>query len=256
MKTKFINQPVVTMMTLALSITLAPAATLLSTDLQSLSNGAVTSASLDSVTTGGSWSLDTARTGTTFTIEGTDRALLADDTDLTGNAGTQEFATLTLDAVADFSTNAVTWDFTTAIRRTGAGKGLRYEFLNGASTIATLDWFDGGSVTLTGTTTDSGTEAFSFLAAWGNGSASEIKDFSAVFSNTGLALNFESNSLSVALGSTSIDRMVVSSISNGGTFEAERRGVFIEEITVTQVPEPTSALLGGLGLLFLLRRRR
>jgi hypothetical protein len=257
MKTNLLKHPALATMTLALSIATAPAATsLLSTNLQSLSTGAVTAANLTSVTTGGTWALNTGRSGTAYTIDGTtDRAFLADDSDVTGNDGTQVFATVTLNTVADFSTDAVTWDFRTATRRTGAGKGLRYEFLNNTTVVATLDWFDGGSVTLTGTGMDTSTETFSFLSTWGDGTSTAIKDFSAVFSSTGLALNFEDDVLSVALGSTSIDRMIVSSISNGG-FAAERRGVFLDEISVTQVPEPSAAVLGSLGLLYLLRRRR
>lgn len=229
------------------------AITLMETDFDLLPSGAVTTANLNTATTNGTWALNTGR-GATYTRSGAanDYALLADDAD-GGNANVISFATITLAAVADFTTDAVTWSFNTATRRTGVNKGLRYEFLSGATSVATLDWVEGGGLTLTGTGPDgTGNSAFAFLFAW-NETDAAARSLSATFAGTNLNLNFEDQSLSVALGSSTIDRLVISST---GSENAGAKGVFLDDMLVTQVPEPSSALLAGIGALFLLHRRR
>ncbi|MES2983084.1 MAG: hypothetical protein V4727_12290 [Verrucomicrobiota bacterium] len=234
------------------AVSSANAATLMQTNFNSLATGAVTDANLNSVTTGGVWTLDTARVGATYTIEGPngDRALLADDTD-NNNNGVQIFTTVVLNNVANFSVDAVTWNFDTAARRTAANRGVRYEFFSGATSVASLVWSNSGTLNLTGTNTASGTSGQTVLFAWDE-TASEVRDFTAVFQGTALNLTFGGQSLSVNLGGSSIDRMsVYSSASDTGN-----RGVYLDNMLVTQIPEPSAALLGGIGVLMLLRRRR
>jgi hypothetical protein len=244
---------------LPLAVSSANAATtLMQTDFNSLASGTVTVSNLNAVTTDGTWTLDTANA--TFERSGStgDYALLADFS--TGGPApfVETLATVVLSTAADFSTNAVTWSFNTATRRTGAGKGLRYEFFNGGNLVASLDWSDAATdiLALTGTATDTGTSAFAFLASWDQ-NASAARAFSAVFEGTNLDLSFGAESLSVTIGSSSIDRLVVSSVNHEDVvgFGDENKGVFLDNMTVTQIPEPSSALLGCLGLLYLLRRR-
>ncbi|MCF7676406.1 MAG: PEP-CTERM sorting domain-containing protein [Akkermansiaceae bacterium] len=48
--------------------------------------------------------------------------------------------------------------------------------------------------------------------------------------------------------------ITLGNVYDGGT--GDNDGVFLDNVSVTAIPEPTTALLGGLGLLALLRRRR
>lgn len=265
MKANLMKHPALATMTLALSIATAPAATsLLSTNLQSLSTGAVTAANLTSVTTGGTWALNTGRSGAVYSIvEDTtgsptgDRALLMDDPDLSGNSGASNFATVTLTSATSFVTDAITVATTTGIRRTGANKTYTYEFLGSGGTVgATITWlgvvsgaesisFNGGAPV---------TDAALFLAAWDEES-SVVRDISAVFSGGNVTLTWgglSSGSIPVMNSVTTLETI---SFGSGGS-DVSRRGIFIDEISVTQVPEPSAAVLGSLGLLCLLRRRR
>ena len=83
-------------------------AAILSTDFDSLATGAVTAANLNSVTTGGTWSLS-ADTNLTHSIvdDGGDKAFLSDHANDVG-AGLLVTATLTLDSAID--TSALTSD--------------------------------------------------------------------------------------------------------------------------------------------------
>ncbi|MDP0490236.1 MAG: PEP-CTERM sorting domain-containing protein [Verrucomicrobiota bacterium JB023] len=44
--------------------------------------------------------------------------------------------------------------------------------------------------------------------------------------------------------------------SHNSSVNNQNKGLWLDDITVTQIPEPSTALLGGMGLLALLRRRR
>ncbi|MES2983088.1 MAG: hypothetical protein V4727_12310 [Verrucomicrobiota bacterium] len=230
----------------------AKAATLMQTNFNSLATGAVTEANLNSVTTGGTWTLNNGR-GATYTIEGPtgDHALVVDDTN-GGNGGLQIFTTVVLADVADFSVDAVSWSFNTATGRVGMNKTLRYEFFNGATSVANLVWGNSGTAVLTaGASTDSQNSAFTTLAAWDE-TDTAVRAFNAVFEGTTLNVNFGGQSLSVNLGGSSIDRM---SLYSGGADTANKGG-YLDNMLVTQIPEPSAAFLGGIGVLMLLRRRR
>jgi hypothetical protein len=264
MKTNPMKHPAVTTMTLALSIATAPAATLLSTNLQSLSTGAVIASNLTSVTTGGAWGLNTGRSGASYTIvEDTtgsptgDRALLMDDPDLSGNSGTSNFATVTLTSAASFATDAITVATTTGIRRTGVNKTYTYEFLGTGGTVgATITWIGAGSgaesISFNGGAPV--TDAALFLAAW-NEESPVVRDITAVFSGSNVTLTWGGLSSGSIPVLNSVSTLETISFNSGGS-DVERRGIFIDEISVTQVPEPDAAVLGSLGLLYLLRRRR
>lgn len=265
MKTNPMKHPVFATISLTLSMaSIQAATTLLSTDMQSLSNGTVTAANLTSVTTGGSWSLNTGRSGASYTIVQDsvapttgDRALLMDDPDLTGGNGTQNFATVTLSSPSSFATNAITVATTTAIRRTGVNKTYTYEFLGTGGTVgATITWngvvsgaesisFNGGTPV---------TDAALFLAAWDQEST-VVRDISAVFSGGNVTLTWGSLSSGPIPVLNSVSSLETISF-NSGSSDVSRRGMFIDEILVTQVPEPGAAFLGGIGMLCLLRRRR
>jgi MYXO-CTERM domain-containing protein len=263
MKTNPMKHPAVAAVTLALSMAASPAATLLSTDMQSLPTGAVTASNLTSVTTGGTWSLNTGRGASYSIVEDSigsptgDRALLMDDPDLTGNGGTSDFATVTLTAAASFATDAITVATSTGIRRTGIDKTYTYQFEGTGGTVgATITWFgvvsgpesvsfNGGAPVSTGAL---------FLGAW-NEESPVVTDISAVFSGGNVTLTWGGLSSGSIPVLNSVSTLETIRFNSGGS-DVSRRGIFIDEILVTQVPEPGAAVLGGLGLLCLLRRRR
>ncbi|MCU0780260.1 MAG: hypothetical protein MUF04_04055, partial [Akkermansiaceae bacterium] len=93
------------------SFSAGSAATLLSTNLQGVALGAVTTASLNAVTTGGTWGFNTGGNRTQTIVEDTvgatvgDKALLFDDADTTGNGGTINFGSVSLTTAAVFTTD-------------------------------------------------------------------------------------------------------------------------------------------------------
>jgi hypothetical protein len=231
---------------------------LLTANFDTHATTSATDASLNAVTTGGTWSLN-GSIGATYDIQadGTDKALLLDDTD--GFVAEQLFASISLDSAADFSTNAVTWDFGAAPRRTGQAKTLTFRFLSGGDTIANLVWSDDNSTNDAGTislNTDIEAQSFPFLFLW-DASSTAVKDASVTFSAAGVAASFGSASLSASLltGGTTVDEVQVLS-SNTAVSNSKAVGFFVDDITVTQVPEPGSFALLGLGGLCMIRRRR
>lgn len=244
---------------LLLNVSAASAATVLSTNFAAHATGAATAATLNAVTTGGTWTLITGR-GATYEIQDSsgDKALLLDDPDTTGNNGVIQFAGIGLGSTIDLTTSDVTWDFSTAARRTGANKGLRFEFGTGATVAATIDWYSDGLVTLN-TSEDSAndaTTAFTFLGSW-NAASTAIRDLSVTFSGTTVSATFGGATLEGTIQNslTTIGRLRIYSIGS----DVAAKGLFLDDISVTAtpVPEPSAALLAALaGCLGITRRRR
>jgi MYXO-CTERM domain-containing protein len=243
---------------LALVQSSTAATTLMSTNFQSHAAGPATVASLDAATTGGFWSLNGFRNSGAATYEiqldgSGDKALMLDD-NTNGNAGKLSFVTITLNTAAGFATDAVTLTTATAARRTGTNKSYVYEFLGtGGMVGARITWSHGGDVSFNnGAAT--GSASFTGLFPW-DSSSTAVHGVSAVFSGGNVVLSLgsaNSGTLSLLNGVTSFSALRV--FSDGSNSAA--RGLFLDDITVTQVPEPAAALLGSLGLLALLRRRR
>ena len=253
--------PVAALTALALGIGAAPAATLLSTNLQSHAAGSATAASLNAVTTGGTWGFNTGGNRTqTIVDDGVgsttgDRALLFDDADTTGNNGTINFGSISLNTAASFATDAVTLTTSTALRRTGGSKTYTYQFEGTGATVgATITWTGGAQETVSfngGTPVNTGPL---FLGAWDEEST-RVMDITAVFSGGNVTLswgNISSGEISVLNSVTDLKNL---RLAHGGT-DPGPRGIFIDDILVPQVPEPSSSRLGGLCALLLLRRRR
>lgn len=260
MKTNNRKHPVATLAAFALGITAAPAVTtLFETNLQALTAGPVTTTALNGVSTVGTWSFNTLR-GATQTIvadsagpSAGDKALFFDDPDTTGNSGIINFGAVNISGDTTFTTNAVTLTTSTGIRRTGAGKTYTYQFEGTGSTVgATITWSGDNTVSFNGGPTVS--IGGLFLGSWDADSAN-VMDISAEFSGTNVTLMWgalSSGSIPVLNGVTNLKNL---RLISGGTAVTER-GIFIDEILVTQVPEPSASLLGGLCALLLLRRRR
>jgi len=238
------------------------AATLFSTNLQSVTPGAVTTTDLNNVTTGGTWGFNTGGNRTQTIVQDTvgsttgDRALLFDDADTTGNGGTINFGSVSLTTAANFTTNAVTLTTSTALRRTGGSKTYTYQFEGTGSTVgATITWTGGTQETVSfngGTPVNTGPL---FLGAWDEEST-RVMDITAVFSGGNVTLTWgglSSGSIPVLNGVTDLKNLrFVHGGADGGP-----RGMFIDEILVTQVPETSAALLTALAVcLGLIRRRR
>ncbi len=232
----------------------ANATTVLTTDFDSLATGAVTSTNLDGITTGGTWALNTSRDATyIIQDDGGDRALLADDT--TGSTpGRVDFFTVSLGLPADINaTSIATVDFTTATRRTGQSKALTYEFLDsGGNIISRIIWANSGAVTLNAGGSQ-GSSPFFFTGSW-DADGTGVRDVSVSFDGTNTILDFNGVTGTVPLltASTDLAAIRVSSDFNA----ANGKGLFFTDLTVSVVPEPSSALLGFCSLALLLRRRR
>lgn len=210
-----------------------------STAFASLADGAVTQTDLDSATTGGTWFLKTDR-GASFTIQDSsgDKALLLDDPDLTGNSGEIQFGTATLTTPIDLATQAATWTFRTATRRTGPDRSLRFQFLNaaGTSVAAQLDWTSTGTITLN-TNQASDASAFVFQNPW-DAASTNVRDVSVHFSGGTITATFGGVSLvgTVINGVADIGRLRVSSSGSS----VSTRGVFLNDLSVTTTPVETN----------------
>ena len=245
----------------ALTLTTAQAASLLTTDFDSHATAAATNASLNDVTSGGTWSLNTGRADTTYSVvaDVTDKALLLDDSANT-TSGTNEFATLNLNSAATFTTDAATFATRLRPRRTGGNRDLFFEFLSGSDVVASVLWENDGdvseandSVYFNGSGTSSGNLNYVSTGSWDEDN-SNVHDLSAVFSGSNVTLNLggvSSGSISVLNSATTVTGFRISSEGSSAT-----DGVFFDDISITQVPEPGSLALLGLGGLCLLRRRR
>ena len=209
---------------------------ILTADLDAVATGTVDAAALNAATTGGTWFLNTARSGSSYTIQDSsgDKALLLDDSDTAGNNDVQQFAGVNITTAPDLANGDVTWSFRTATSRTGDNKALRYEFGLGNTVAATIDWYNSGFVGLNlgesgingGTAT-----AFTFLNPWNPASAA-VRDVSVTFSGTTVSVNFNGVTLTGTIqnGLTKIGRLRIYSIASA----FDRRGLFLDDITVTQ----------------------
>lgn len=223
-------------------------------DFSSMTAGSVTSASLNSVTNGGTWYLNTAR-GATFEIQedgAGDKAIMGDDG--SGNGGTITLMALTASAgnQVDLTTHDATFDFATATRRTGNNKGLRYEFLNqsGSAVLATLDWLHNGNelVLNDGAANEAslaiGGEGFasSFLSPWDSGN-SKVRNVSVTFSGAIVTVTFGSNTLisSFLNDAADVGRLRVQTV---GTSTAAK-GAFLDEVTLSSTPAETVTFVPG-----------
>lgn len=237
---------------LSFGLSAALSAAQIATDFSSLTAGPVTSSTLNSVTTGGVWYLNTGR-GAAFEIQedGTgDKSILGDD--ISGNAGT--ITLMALSAAAgneiDLSTHDAFFDFVTGTRRTGNNKGLRYEFLNqaGTATIATLDWLHNGNqivLNAGAANEDSSGDRFSasFLFPWNSTSAS-VRDVSVTFSGAIVTATFGGNTLvsSFLDDATDVGRVRVVTVGSAGA----AKGAYLDEVTLSSTPTtPTEPVVPG-----------
>lgn len=264
MKPNPLKNPAFATMTLALSMATGSAATLLSTNLQSVTAGTVIAADLSAVTTGGTWGFNPGGNRTYTIVEDAvapttgDRALLFDDADTSGNNGAINFGSVSLSSSASFATDAITVTTSTGLRRTGLNKTYTYQFEGTGGTVgATITWIGAGAGGQETVSFNGGTPVNTgplFLGAWDEESA-RVMDISAVFSGSNVTLSWggvNSGSIPVLNSVTDLRNL---RFASGGT-DVGPRGIFIDEILVTQVPEPSAALLGAAGLMLLLRRRR
>lgn len=217
------------------------AATEFSTDFDSLTTGTITSADLNTVSTGGTWFFNSSR-GASHEAQdsGGDKAVLMDDPDGSGNDGNILFAGVTLDSSVDLTQKQVTWNFRVATRRTGNNKGLRFTIVDTATNqpAVQLDWYHNSSTVSLNSGEDSGTSSFAFLNPWDTAS-SNVKDVTISITGNGVTVDFDGLKLfgNVQNASTSISNLRVWSIDSA----VGARGVFLDDMaletdTLTGVP--------------------
>lgn len=135
--------------------------------------------------------------------------------------------------------------------------GLLYRFTDGASTIGSISvysgWANNGrieqhySVYTTADATVNGSSTWTLLATVDNGAGGPT-GFTTGADNSLRTTIFDNASSTLASGITGLRFNFSGGQQNGG--------VGYKEIDVEVIPEPSAALLGGLGMLALLRRRR
>lgn len=223
---------IVTILHALAGISASQAATEFSTDFDSLTTGAIASADLNTVSTGGTWFFNSSR-GASHEAQdsGGDKAVLMDDPDASGNGGNILFAGVTLDNSVDLTQKQVTWQFRVATRRTGNNKGLRFNIVDTATNqpAVQLDWHHNSNTVSLNNGEDSGTSSFAFLNPWDTNS-SNVKDVTISIVGNGVTVDFDGLKLfgNVQNASTSISNLRVWSIDSS----AAARGVFIDDMTL------------------------
>ena len=137
--------------------------------------------------------------------------------------------------------------------------GLLYKFTAGASTIGSISmysgWNDNGRVEQhfsVYTTTDvsvTGASTWTLLTTVGGGGSNGSTQFAAATDNSLKVTIYDNASATLASNVTGLR-------FNFGSDWQQNGQVGYKEIDVQVIPEPSAALLGGLGMLCLLRRRR
>jgi len=112
-------------------------------------------------------------------------------------------------------------------------------------TVATGITYTVNSGVIMGATANDNSPTFSFTNA----------DASLTYASAAVGSAISSGTLAFASAPSGVDNVSFTLRQTAETVDTTEGG-FLSAFTVTAIPEPSSALLGGLGLLFLLRRRR
>jgi hypothetical protein len=157
----------------------------------------------------------------------------------------------------DGSFGGVNQTGSTVIAGDANSNGLLYKFTAGAATIGSISvysgWANNGrieqhySVYTTTDVTVNGSSTWTLLATVDNGAGAPTA-FTTGSDNSLRTTVYDNNSSILASGITGLRFNFSGGQQNGG--------VGYKEIDVQVIPEPSAALLGGLGMLALLRRRR
>lgn len=165
------------------------------------------------------------------------------------------------------NTGGFKYDFVTGYDSSG-NQVFELLFVNGSTTDVREMYARGASdasttVSSASTGTPQGTKVATGLSLNSNSTSSEPSDMVGVtisLENNQVRYGFEGGALSSAFNLNSsaatITELRWSSSWNSTLAANQNKGFWLDDISVTSVPEPTSALLGGLGLMALLRRRR
>ena len=256
------------LLTIALVALPVSAATILATDFDAHATGTPTNASLDAVTTGGTWSLGGAvDLVKTVNDDGAgDRGLLLYE-ELIARETVHTNMTLTLGSAIDFSGagQSVTWsmDTTNYGNATTNVKNSIYEFKDSAGVIvAEFRWradvqtfqFGNANGDLFEGWTQIGVVSPYNSTAW---NPSALKAFSVTFSGTDVSVTMDGVSTIFAAKNATTDIQTLSMrIQNTATVSKTNLGFHIDNMEVTAVPEPATMGLLALGGIAMLKRRK
>ena len=253
---------------ITLAATTANAATVLQVDFDSLTPGAVTAGTLDGVTTGGSWVLNTD--DATHSIE--DDTSAFDDYAYLSTAtaanewGAQVVLDTPVDIDVDLSTGDLMIDFETAtLNSTGFSRDAFWRFYDGVTLLATIE-MDDGTVFLNASNLGSltGSADANRVKPWDSTSAQVFTVDIDIDSsgNFDLIMSRDGGSSSVS-GSTTIsstanfDRIETGWANIGGPMGVYLNDITIETPAASSIPEPATFTLAALGILgFCCTRRR
>jgi hypothetical protein len=153
----------------------------------------------------------------------------------------------------------------TVILGDATGNGLLYKLTDGAATIGSISvysgWANAGrseqhySVYYTTDTTVNGSSAWTLLTTVGGAGSNGSTAFTTDTNNQLKVTIFDDSSSTLMAGVTGL-RFNFGGANLVGGGGQQNNGAGYKEIDVQVIPEPRAALLGGLGLLALLRRRR
>ena len=251
----------------ALLITVSLGQAAVTANFDGLTAGAVTQTDLTNATTGGTFFLFGRGATYNAVSDGSgDIAVVADDT--AGNAGDINLIALTATAgnEIDLTVTDALLTFRVTTPRTGNNKGIRFRFrAQDNDAIGTLDWnHDAPRLVLNAGAADedsvnqTGTERFdssgSGQTVW-DPTSTKVHDVSILFSGTTITATFGSQTLTSSftdLTSTDVGRLQVFTTGTAGG----AKGVWLDDVSLTAVPEPSSTALLGLGGLALIMRRR
>ncbi len=253
-----------------LALVCSSQASILSTDFDSLSTGAITAANLNSVTIGGSWTLGSYSTGDTpddvlthaIENDGGGASEKALSSKISGGGGLNPpwLTTSELDftTAIDIDAGEAEFDFEVAQSKgTGFGRPVKYSFLD--STGAEILYFhvnDGNLYVNSGVNQGSvGGNGNNGLASW-NSTSSLVWTGSVDIDTAGnVAWSFGGQSGATSIASTADIKTFQSNIDPD---QWQGQGTYLNYFTADVVPEPATMsllVLGGLGVLARRRRR-
>lgn len=165
------------------------------------------------------------------------------------------------------NTGGFKYDFVTGYDASG-NQLFELLFVNGSTTDVREMFARGAgdsSTTVTSASlgTPQGSKVATGLSLGSNSTTGEPTDMIGVtisLENNQVRYGFEGGALSTAFSlnssATEITQLRWSSSWNSTLANNQNKGYWLDDVSVTSVPEPAAALLGGFGLLGLLRRRR
>lgn len=219
----------------------AVSSVVLSTTFDGVKYTSIDAVGLDSLTTGGSWTLNSER-GATFSLDGNsvaDLALLMDDE--VNNSGDEFYARLDLDSALSLSEQSVRIDFSFLVRRFGAGKAVAFELRDASNVVCARFEYSGVTDRVYLNGVEVGSDPYSGGSNWGSaGQLANQRTLSLSIEDGNVTVDYEiydGSGIAVAtqaLLGAAVDLKSIVILSAGATTSKE--GVYLDDVKVTILP--------------------